>query len=61
MVIDVYCGKCNTKIGSTNILKPIKQISGVEDGKCPSCGHKVSLSNFTLDVVKSTSKYDSLE
>lgn len=61
MVIDVYCGKCNAKIGSTNILKPLKRISGVKGGKCPSCGHEVSLSKFTLDVQKSTSEDDFTE
>lgn len=61
MVIDVYCGKCNTKIGSTTVLKSIKRISGVMDGKCPSCGHEVSLSKFTLDTQEATTKDDSID
>ena len=60
MVIEVYCGKCNTKIGSTNMLKPIKNTAGIVDNKCPSCGHTVSLTEFGLDVQESVSEDDPL-
>lgn len=58
MVIEIVCGKCNTKIGSTRMLKSIKSTSSVENGKCPSCGHAVSLTEFALDVQKAPTGAD---
>ncbi len=50
MSVDVVCGKCGSKITSMKTLKPIKELMNPHKGKCPSCGHAVSTSEFTLDV-----------
>lgn len=52
MVVDIVCGKCSEKIGSTRMLKSVRDATGIEDGRCPSCGHTVSVSDFGVDVSR---------
>ena len=50
MLVDVNCGKCGEKIKSMNMVRPLKDV--LVQGKCPSCGQTLSVSEFTLDVKK---------
>lgn len=52
MAVEIICGKCGTKIGAMKVLKPIKDASKVIDGKCPSCGHGVSTTEFSIDALE---------
>ncbi len=52
MVVEIICGKCGTKIGAMKVLKPIKDASKVINGKCPSCGHGVSTTEFSIDALE---------
>lgn len=50
MVITIICGKCSEKIVSTRMLKSVRDATGIEDGRCPSCGHTISVSDFVTEV-----------
>lgn len=50
MSVDVTCGKCGERIASMKMLKPIRDVMGRHGGKCPSCGQRLSASEFSLDV-----------
>ncbi|MCY4491891.1 MAG: hypothetical protein OXC46_10615 [Thaumarchaeota archaeon] len=50
MSVDVTCGKCGEKIASMKMLKSIRDTVNSSGGKCPSCGQKLSTSEFSLDV-----------
>jgi DNA-directed RNA polymerase subunit RPC12/RpoP len=52
MLADVTCGKCGETIMSMNMLKSLKDTMRPYNNKCPSCGHTLSPSEFTLDVQK---------
>ena len=52
MVVDIVCGKCSAKIGTSRMLKSIRDMTGIDDGRCPSCGHAISVSDFEVDVNK---------
>lgn len=52
MTVEIICGRCGTKIGVMKVLKPIKDAAGVINGKCPSCGHGVSTSEFAVDALE---------
>ena len=52
MVIEMICGKCSAKIGSTRMLKSVRDATGIDDGRCPSCGHAISVSDFEVQVRK---------
>ena len=51
MGVEIICGKCGVKMGVMKVLKPIRDASGVINGKCPSCGHDVSTTEFTVDAL----------
>jgi len=48
--VEVTCGKCGEKITNMKMLKSLKDVMNPYGGKCPSCGHKLSTSEFSLDV-----------
>ena len=54
MSVEVTCGKCGEKITNMKMLKSLKDIMNPYNGKCPSCGQKLSISGkiieFSLDV-----------
>lgn len=50
MSVEITCGKCGEKITSMKMLKSLKDAMKHYDGKCPSCGQKLSTSEFSLDV-----------
>lgn len=52
MVVDITCGKCSAKLGSTRMLKSVRDVTGIEDGRCPSCGHMISVNDFDVEVHK---------
>ena len=45
MSVEITCGKCGEKM-----LKSLKDVMNPYNGKCPSCGQKLSTSEFSLDV-----------
>ena len=50
MSVEVTCGKCGKKITNMKMLKSLKDVLHSYNGKCPSCGQKLSTSEFSLDV-----------
>ena len=50
MSVEVTCGKCGEKITNMKMLKSLKDVMNPYNGKCPSCGQKLSTSEFSLDV-----------
>ena len=50
MSVEVVCGKCGEKITNMKMLKSLKDVLNPTNGKCPSCGQKLSTSEFSLDV-----------
>lgn len=52
MTVEIICGKCSTRLGSTRILKSVRDTTGIEDGRCPKCGHTISISDFDIKVHK---------
>ena len=50
MSVEITCGKCGEKIKDMKMLKSLKDILNPTGGKCPSCGQKLSTSEFSLDV-----------
>ena len=50
MSVEVTCGKCGEKIINMKMLKSLKDVMTSYSGKCPSCGQKLSTSEFSLDV-----------
>jgi len=56
MSVEITCGKCGEKITNMKMLKSIKDVMNPYGGKCPSCGQKLSTSEFSLDVQEKWSK-----
>jgi len=52
MSVEITCGKCGEKIKDMKMLKSLKDVLNPTNGKCPSCGQKLSTSEFSLDVEK---------
>jgi len=50
MSVEITCGKCGEKITNMKMLKSLKDVLNHTNGKCPSCGQKLSTSEFSLDV-----------
>lgn len=50
MSVDVTCGKCGEKIVTMKMLKSLKDVMNRYGGKCPSCGQRLSTSEFSLDI-----------
>ena len=50
MSVEIICGKCGEKITNMKMLKSLKDVMNPTNGKCPSCGQKLSTSEFSLDV-----------
>ena len=50
MSVEITCGKCGEKITNMKMLKSLKDVLNPTDGKCPSCGQKLSTSEFSFDV-----------
>lgn len=50
MSVEITCGKCGEKITNMKMLKSLKDVLNPSNGKCPSCGQKLSTSEFSLDV-----------
>jgi len=50
MSVEVTCGKCGEKITNMKMLKSLKDVMKPYNDKCPSCGQKLSTSEFSLDV-----------
>lgn len=50
MSVEVTCGKCGEKITDMKMLKSLKDVVRPYNSKCPSCGQKLSTSEFSLDV-----------
>ena len=50
MSVDITCGKCGETITNMKMLKSLKDVMTPYSGKCPSCGQKLSTSEFSLDV-----------
>ena len=59
MSVEITCGKCGEKITNMKMLKSIKDVMNPYGGKCPSCGQKLSTSEFSLDVQEKWSKISS--
>ena len=60
MSVEITCGKCGEKITSMKMLKSLKDVMHAYGNKCPSCGQKLSTSEFSLDVQENWSKYFAL-
>ena len=58
MSVEITCGKCGEKITNMKMLKSLKDVLKSSNGKCPSCGQKLSTSEFSLDVQENKSKKD---
>lgn len=51
--VDIMCGKCGERITGMKMLKSVKDVMNPYGSKCPSCGHALSTSDFSLDMEKS--------
>ena len=58
MSVEITCGKCGEKIKDMKMLKSLKDVLNPTNGKCPSCGQKLSTSEFSLDVEEKWSQCD---
>ena len=58
MSVEITCGKCGEKITNMKMLKSLKDVLNHTNGKCPSCGQKLSTSEFSLDVEEKWSQDD---
>jgi hypothetical protein len=56
MSVEITCGKCGEKITNMKMLKSLKDVMKPSNGKCPSCGQKLSTSEFSLDVQENNQK-----
>ncbi len=52
MPVDVKCGKCGENISTMKMIKSIKDTLKHYNNKCPSCGQKLSITDFSLDAEK---------
>lgn len=50
MPVHIICGKCGEKITNMHMLKSLKDSLSSNAGKCPSCGERLSGSEFDIDV-----------
>ena len=50
MSVEIVCGKCGERIHTMKMLKPIKDVMSSHKSKCPSCGHQLSTTEFTVDT-----------
>ena len=50
MSVEITCGKCGENIANMKMLKSIKAVMKQYNGRCPSCGQKLSTSDFSLDI-----------
>ena len=57
MSVEVTCEKCGEKITSMKMLKALKDVMTHYNGKCPSCGQRLSTSEFSLDVQEKWSNF----
>ena len=48
----IKCGACGEKIHTMQMMKSIKDVLKHYNNKCPSCGQKLSTSEFSLDAEK---------
>lgn len=53
MPVHVICDKCGETITNMHMLKSIKDTLSSHAGKCPSCGEKLSASEFDIDIQDS--------
>ncbi len=53
MSVEITCGKCGEKITNMKMLEFLKDVLKSSNGNCPSCGQKLSTSEFSLDVQES--------
>jgi glycyl-tRNA synthetase (class II) len=59
MSVEITCGKCGEKITNMKMLKSLKDVLKSSNGKCPSCGQKLSTSeSFHLMFKKINPKKD---
>jgi len=58
MSVEITCGKCGEKITNMKMLKSLKDVLKPTNGKCPSCGQKLSTSEFSLDVEEKWSQHN---
>ena len=49
MSVDVSCGKCGEKITTMKMLKSIKDVLKHYNNKCPTCGQRLSTTDFELN------------
>ena len=61
MSVEIACGKCGEKIKDMKMLKSLKDVMKPSDGRCPSCGQKLSTAEFSLDVQEKWSRKNDLE
>lgn len=50
MAVDVTCGKCGEKITRMNMIRPLKDTLKHTGGKCPSCGQRLSATEFSFEI-----------
>ena len=51
MSMEIVCGKCGARITEMKMLKPLRNVMDQFGGKCPSCGHTLSSSEFSFDAT----------
>lgn len=52
MSVEVTCGKCGGKVATMRMLRPLRDVTGQHQGRCPSCGQRLSSTEFSLDAVE---------
>ena len=50
MSMEIVCGKCGARITEMKMLKPLRGVMDQFGGKCPSCGHTLSSSEFSFEA-----------
>ena len=48
--VEVVCGKCGERIHTMKMLKPLKDVMSPYKSTCPSCGSRLSTSEFEVDA-----------
>ena len=52
MSVEIICGKCGEKITTMKMLKSLKDVMKHHINKCPNCGQRLSLADFSTDIEK---------
>ena len=51
MPLEIFCDSCGVSLYSGFDLKSPVELLKNSDGKCSKCGHKLSIKDFSVDII----------